>query len=517
MILEFPLAERELARAGRSWRTYGTRLAVAGGMALVLGFVWLSQAGNPSLRSPEQYGRLLAGLASVVQYAAALTVSASLVTSAITSEKEGRTLGLLLMADLGGRDIILSKFLSAYIQVQLLILSVLPLQAFAAFMGGIDVSAATVQTILLSIGAASICAAGIFASTVCSRESAATLLTTFLVAAGFLISVLPQLSMAIPPLNPFVAAFYYAVGSPAGVPWLPSAFVSLAVTILVLLAANLLLPAQAYDKPSKKRRPIPEVKRRKAVDSSGGGAISALAYSAAGGSALGHRGPFMRFLIMACVSAFSFVPIFGPLIVLSLVTRSALAMINTLRETGVLENIFVTPVTDRELPSQLIKAALIRTKAYLWAIVIGQAGLLIAFAFVDMNALVYLLICLLPLTFGLAAFWSALVFGCYGGTVEAKFHTQERVAGLWWLLLLVIAFAIPGVLALVVLTAPGVWLNVYVVLSVFAAWCIFTPIALGRFVFEAFGERIRVARMGGGQVVHFSESAAAAVRDHARS
>ena len=58
---------------------------------------------------------------------------------AIATEKKERTLELLILADKRHVDVLMAKYIAVLMYVEMLVLSVLPLQAISAVFGGVDV------------------------------------------------------------------------------------------------------------------------------------------------------------------------------------------------------------------------------------------------------------------------------------------------------------------------------------------------------------------------------------------
>ena len=179
MNLTMPMANKELARSARDKRTYALRLVVVGLPAAVIFFMWLAAAmsGSRATGTPDSVGSFLAQMVTVFQFAVVLLFIPLSTAGLIAQEKQDRTLGLLLLADLRGTDIYLAKFVSAFIQAELLILSGLPILAFSALLGGVSVPAMALRVLLFSVWAAAVCSLGLFWSTHSNRPGTALFFT----------------------------------------------------------------------------------------------------------------------------------------------------------------------------------------------------------------------------------------------------------------------------------------------------------------------------------------------------
>ncbi|MBN2308524.1 MAG: hypothetical protein JXR94_06105, partial [Candidatus Hydrogenedentes bacterium] len=169
--MNLPLAELELTRAGRRGSTYAVRAIAVAAAWIVLGWAWFI-----SLRfraSPEELIRavspFVSGVARGIQFFAVFAVGAMFSAGLIAQEKRDRTLGLLLIADIRGLDIFLAKFLTAFLYVELLAFSALPVLAIASLLGGISVPGMAIQLVILTAGALAVCAMGLLCSTLSER------------------------------------------------------------------------------------------------------------------------------------------------------------------------------------------------------------------------------------------------------------------------------------------------------------------------------------------------------------
>lgn len=267
--MDFPLAELELSRTGKRVSTYAVRGVAVGIAWLVMGVVWffsvlLSGSGGVSgAELGEFFSSFLAYASRIFQFLAVFAVAPLFSAGLVAREKQERTLGLLLMADLRGRDIFLAKYLSAFLYVELLVLSALPILAFASIFGGISVPEMALQVFLLTIAAAAMCAVGLFFSTVTSRPVEALFATILFECAwimgtsffDFFCRIFLQFSK-FSFLTTSILTTAWSVDRFSVSPgyWLLSAGITAVIGIVAALLTILLLPGQARDKPA--RRPI---------------------------------------------------------------------------------------------------------------------------------------------------------------------------------------------------------------------------------------------------------------------
>src|SRR5690606_19554112 len=98
--MAFPLAQRELGRLARSRHIHATRgLLIAAIAALLLAEYIPSLGVRRSVISPEYFGTLIHMACLAVQATVLLVVLPMLTAPLIASERSGRTLSLLLLAD----------------------------------------------------------------------------------------------------------------------------------------------------------------------------------------------------------------------------------------------------------------------------------------------------------------------------------------------------------------------------------------------------------------------------------
>jgi len=146
-----PVLYCDLVRTTRRGRSYFVRCGYAIALLVVLYFLFLSWA-NDSRRGavedagawtlpPHEMAEFAYSFFStflIAQFALVVLLTPIYAASAITEEKERRTLEFLLATDLGGREIILSKLASRLAQLALVVLAGLPILGLLQFFGGVD-------------------------------------------------------------------------------------------------------------------------------------------------------------------------------------------------------------------------------------------------------------------------------------------------------------------------------------------------------------------------------------------
>lgn len=159
---------------------------------------------------------------SICLLAAVFTITPAVAGSAISSEREGDTLDLLVVAGLRARSIVLGKLLAAVLFVLLLACTTLPAFAVAWMFGGVSIRDVGLTLAVLIATVAFISAVGLLCSALARSSTLASLYTyavVYLLAIGslmlYLIGASTQNEAAVRPLlalNPFLALISVADG-----------------------------------------------------------------------------------------------------------------------------------------------------------------------------------------------------------------------------------------------------------------------------------------------------------------
>jgi ABC-type transport system involved in multi-copper enzyme maturation permease subunit len=113
-------------------------------------------------------------------------IGPALTAGAISSEREHKTIDLLRASLLSARALVFGKLSSAVIFLLLLIITAIPVQSLAFFLGGVGMAEMVISTLMLVITAIFFCALGLFFSSFSKR----TLIATVLSYASILISLI---------------------------------------------------------------------------------------------------------------------------------------------------------------------------------------------------------------------------------------------------------------------------------------------------------------------------------------
>ena len=138
-----PLFSRELLTASRSWRHYALRsgyvlllfvLIYTAGQ-VIFGFQQVRLAGDVA-----RFGQFVFGLLAITQLLLVMMLALLLATSTVSTEKDRRTLILLLMTDLRGRELVVGKMLASLVGLVTVIAVSAPVFGLLRLLGGVTLS-----------------------------------------------------------------------------------------------------------------------------------------------------------------------------------------------------------------------------------------------------------------------------------------------------------------------------------------------------------------------------------------
>lgn len=184
-----PLISRELRAGSRRWTTYWLRLLAAA--AVIGGVLFWLELGSPSTRAGSQMFALMHRIVL-----GAIWVLVPLMTcDCLSEEKREGTLGLLFLTNLRASEIVLAKTIAHGLRALTLWLAVLPVIAIPLLMGGLEW-----REVLLSCSLtfASLCAAvavGLLASALTRRVNSAVAWTVTLGAIGHVVFAFGAMSL----------------------------------------------------------------------------------------------------------------------------------------------------------------------------------------------------------------------------------------------------------------------------------------------------------------------------------
>ena len=136
-----PVFSREWVTAPRRLRFYIGKAAYVAALLALISTAWLLLTGTQDIRSVgdmARFGATLFQLLAPLQMALVLFFSALLAASAVAQEKDRRTLVLLLMTRLSGRELVLGRLFSSLLQVFVLLAAAWPMFLLAGLFGGIS-------------------------------------------------------------------------------------------------------------------------------------------------------------------------------------------------------------------------------------------------------------------------------------------------------------------------------------------------------------------------------------------
>lgn len=358
-MISLPLTSRELTVAGRREVTYWARVGVAGFAFVAIALLWMIEPATGDAVTPDVFARIGGSLFFIGQVVQALVVYAGallLPVSVVQSEREQRTMELLLLADQRGWDIVLSKYVSCVLQLWLLIVSVMPVLAFASYFGGVDVPRVAMQTANFCVMAAAFTAIGMMCAA-WARDTgraygAAALLFVFWVVDAWAIDFLlmtPVYGRAPTPewwtalLNRFVSPFVLG-------PYVVHTFVMALVTVVICLGIAAwqlrnvigLLDASADMPQRRSDREISESTLYTAFTwrEQAPGAVWLAAFE----------------FVIAFV--FGLIPVLGWLLVGGLCIRKITGAIGRARKEGLLDDVLATPGGANDPYLQVVRAGL---------------------------------------------------------------------------------------------------------------------------------------------------------------
>lgn len=358
--MEFPLIGRELSVSARKRSTYVLRMLPAVVAFPVILMFWMAaQTHDPG--AGETLATILAVLTvyfhQFVVFMYAPLVSAPL----IAREKEQNTLPLLLLADQSAARIYAAKFLAAFIQAQLLLLSTLPLLAILGFLGGVSVPDMFRYAGALLAAATASVAIGLFASIVAHNAGQAfglaATLVVFWVGAASVVDVVYGANA-----SPLTLPLSRAVFEDASASWLLRVIIAAGITVVCAIASLILLPRQMYRTASAARQPPRPIRarrwRRKRP------VADQMLLSNRRGLAASVPHWTLKSLIIIVFLPVAFVPVIGGALYVLLVLFDVIASTTAARREGDFEDMLLAPLTDKEVSNAVFHAQLRRNSIY---------------------------------------------------------------------------------------------------------------------------------------------------------
>ncbi len=188
--MQLPLAQLELNRTARRKSTHGLRFVAPGLCAAVLLLVWFFMTiGGASANEMANFAGSFVSKTVLAYLVFVGCVLAPLFASGvIATEKQERSLGILLLTNIRGGDLVIAKGATIFLQVELLALGCLPLQAIASFLGGLTLKMLISQQISTAFLCMVTTALGLLCSTLAWRAIDAFFMTVGMVVAWLILA-----------------------------------------------------------------------------------------------------------------------------------------------------------------------------------------------------------------------------------------------------------------------------------------------------------------------------------------
>jgi ABC-type transport system involved in multi-copper enzyme maturation permease subunit len=140
-LLVGPVFTREVVTVPRRPRLYVARTAYVAALLVLMATAWLILAGTQVVRNVgdlARFGAILFQILAPLQLALAILFSALLSASAVSQEKDRKTLILLLLTNLSNSELVLGKLLASLLNVLAMLAAALPLFMLSALLGGVS-------------------------------------------------------------------------------------------------------------------------------------------------------------------------------------------------------------------------------------------------------------------------------------------------------------------------------------------------------------------------------------------
>ncbi|MEA1950104.1 MAG: hypothetical protein U9N87_01880 [Planctomycetota bacterium] len=136
-----PVFTREFTIAPRRPRLYIARSAYVLALVGLMSVAWLMVTGTQVVRDIgdlARFGTMLFQILAPLQMVVGVFFSSLLTASAVSQEKDRRTLILLLLTNMTNSELVLGKLLASLLQVLVLLLATLPLFMICVLLGGVS-------------------------------------------------------------------------------------------------------------------------------------------------------------------------------------------------------------------------------------------------------------------------------------------------------------------------------------------------------------------------------------------
>jgi ABC-type transport system involved in multi-copper enzyme maturation permease subunit len=198
-------------RGGRAFVVLTIHLFVLSG---IIGIIYASYAANANATfgpDPRQAGKAVFTAVVLIQAFVVVFVAPAFTAGAITGEKERQTYDILRTTLLSARSMVAGKLMSALSYVFLMLITAIPLQSVAFFLGGVSWQELVIAQILLALGAITFATMGLYFSAI-MRSTLAASVTTFATSLFFTVGIPLLVGLG----TSLFSAFLFATSTP---PW----------------------------------------------------------------------------------------------------------------------------------------------------------------------------------------------------------------------------------------------------------------------------------------------------------
>lgn len=371
-----PLIRTELLRLGRQTRLYMGRTTVMAAVIMmilaILGVEQYAELDTALLATPPSAAKVFFYVVLICQVFAASVVAPGLAAASFIVEKEERTLGLLLMADLSGRDVVLSKYCVVLAQMAALILAVLPFGAFVVLFGETTWAGFLAQTGMLLIWGAAVAALGTLFAVIFNHSNAAAGLSLvciliWLIATGIIDGPVSRWTFH---TNPIATAWLLGTDPGYLTAAAPTVIPCVLLIVFTLVWAVRLLPGRVHETAGETRARGLRISLTRFIGRRLGPVFGFTA-ALVGNIGFAGRHFVLQVLSYGALVVSNLVPFLGWWLVFLVIYREITLSIDQMKRQGVLADLAVAPPSDRALGRGFWTAHLTSTKAYLSAIVVG--------------------------------------------------------------------------------------------------------------------------------------------------
>ena len=374
--MSLPLTIRELNRRGRRRWVFALRMLPAGLSlyAICLGCIALEYSGG----DPGQVGEVGTVFRLVItlsQVAVAVLFVPLASAGLIATERNEGTLELLLVTGRRPTDIFFSKLAAVFVQVETLLLAILPLTAIAAYLGGVYVPAEMMRFLSLSVWALALSAVGLWCSSVTRNAQHALLLIIFIEAGWLAVQGLEAILLDVSLTGPLAWSRRLAVDlTTLDIPgWAASFFGPVLVTVVF---SWLGIRGMSWaDWPQREVKRNRRARLASTTHTSFTACASLIDAAASEGGIWSGRGFWLQ--IPAAVVLFGLglgCPVAGLLIVMTVISFFVIIWFHTSLRSGLWEEILLIPLPDRTIGRGLFLALYVRSLVFCPAFVAGVAG-----------------------------------------------------------------------------------------------------------------------------------------------